>query len=104
MGDAYFDEWVATLDKLKALDFAVDLPGHGVPFSDKNMIGEFQAYLSDLVAQAAQLKAQGVTPEEAATRVNLTAHARYFPQITGPGVDLRGMKRVYAWLDERDKK
>jgi glyoxylase-like metal-dependent hydrolase (beta-lactamase superfamily II) len=104
MGDAYFDEWVATLDKLKALDFAVDLPGHGVPFSDKNMIGEFQAYLRDLVAQAAQLKAQGVTPEEAATRVNLTAHARYFPQITGPGVDLRGMKRVYAWLDERDKK
>lgn len=104
MGDGYFDEWVATLDKLKNLDFAVDLPGHGVPFTDKNMITEFQGYLTDLVAQVSQLKAQGVSPEEAAVRVNLTAHARYFPQITGPGADLRGVKRVYAWLDERDKK
>ena len=56
------------------------------------------AALSDVLQVAA------ATAEEAATRVNLTSHARYFPQITGPGVDLRGMKRVYAWLDERDKK
>lgn len=104
MGDGYFDEWVATLDKLKNLDFAVDLPGHGVPFSDKNMITEFQSYLNDLVAQVSALKAQGVSPDEAAQRVNLTAHAKYFPQITGPGADLRGVRRVYAWLDERDKK
>lgn len=104
MGDGYFDEWVATLDKLKNLDFAVDLPGHGVPFSDKNMITEFQAYLKDLVAQVSALKAQGVSPDEAAQRVNLTAHAKYFPQITGPGADPRGVRRVYAWLDERDKK
>ena len=104
MGDGYFDEWVATLDKLKNLDFAVDLPGHGVPFGDKNMITEFQAYLKDLVTQVSALKAQGVSPEEAAQRVDLTAHARYFPQITGPGADLRGVRRVYAWLDERDKK
>lgn len=104
MGDGYFDEWVATLDKLKNLDFAVDLPGHGVPFSDKNMISEFQSYLKDLVTQVSALKAQGVSPDEAAQRVNLTAHAKYFPQITGPGADLRGVRRVYAWLDERDKK
>ncbi len=104
MGDAYFDEWVATLDKLKNMDFVVDLPGHGVPFSDKNMIGEFQAYLTDLTAQVARLKAAGVPAEEAAQRVDLTAHARYFPQIQGPGADLRGVKRVYAWLEERDRK
>lgn len=104
MGDAYFDEWVATLDKLKNLDFAVDLPGHGFPFSDKNMITEFQAYLTDLTTQAAQLKAQGVPAEDAAKRVNLMSHARYFPQIQGLGADLRGMQRVYAWIDERDKK
>ena len=104
MGDAFFDEWVTTLGKLKNIDFAVDLPGHGVPFSDKNMISEFQAYLTDLVAQATQLKAQGVPAEDAARRVDLTSHARYFPQIQGPGTDLRGMKRVYAWLDERESK
>lgn len=104
MGDGYFDEWVTTLDKLKNLDFTVDLPGHGVPFSDKGVVTEFQAYLRDLVTQVSALKAQGVLPEDAAQRVDLTAHAKYFPQITGPGADLRGVKRVYAWLDERDKK
>ena len=104
MGDAWFDEWVTTLDRLKALDFVVDLPGHGVPFSDKNMISEFQSYLTDLTAQAARLKSAGVPAEEAAQRVDLTAHAKYFPQIQGPGADLRGMKRVYAWLEERDRK
>ncbi len=104
MGDGYFDEWVTTLDKLKNIDFAVDLPGHGVPFSDKTIISEFQAYLTDLVAQVSKLKAAGVPAEEAAQRVDLTAHAKYFPQIQGPGADLRGVKRVYAWLDERDHK
>jgi glyoxylase-like metal-dependent hydrolase (beta-lactamase superfamily II) len=104
MGDGYFDEWVNTLGKLRAMDFAVDLPGHGVPFSDKNMISEFQSYLLDLVAQVTKLKTEGVPAEEAARRVDLTAHAKYFPQIQGPGADLRGVKRVYAWLEERDHK
>src|SRR5262249_6937844 len=35
MGDAQFDEWVSTLEALKKLDFDIDLPGHGVPFTDK---------------------------------------------------------------------
>jgi hypothetical protein len=100
MGNGYFDEWVATLDKLKALDFAVDLPGHGVPFTDKGLIGEFQSYINDVVAQARMLKAQGVSADDAARRVDLTAHAKAFPTITGPGVDPRGMRRLYAWLDE----
>src|SRR5690242_13663916 len=46
MGDAYFDEWVATLDTLKKLDFDVVLPGHGVPFRDKGHITAFQSYLT----------------------------------------------------------
>ena len=101
MGDAYFDEWVTTLDALKKLNFAVDLPGHGVPFSDKRLITAFQAYLTDLTAQVARLKSQGVSADEAARRVDLTGHAKDFPQIQGPGADLRGVRRVYAWLDER---
>ena len=27
MGDAFFSEWITTLEELKKLDFAVDLPG-----------------------------------------------------------------------------
>src|SRR6185295_4399826 len=33
MGDAFFDEWITTLEALKKLDWNVDLPGHGIPFS-----------------------------------------------------------------------
>src|SRR5580700_9283925 len=101
MGDAFFSEWITTLEELKKLDFAVDLPGHGVPFTNKSLITAYQAYLADLIKQVTKLKADGVSPDDAAKRVDLTAHAKDFPQITGPGADIRGIRRMYAWLDEQ---
>jgi glyoxylase-like metal-dependent hydrolase (beta-lactamase superfamily II) len=103
MGDAQFDEWITTLEALKKLDFATDLPGHGTPFKDKGMITAFQGYLRDLVKQGSALKKQGVTAEVAAQRVDLTAHKTYFSQIQGPGADFRGVRRLYEWLVEKKK-
>jgi glyoxylase-like metal-dependent hydrolase (beta-lactamase superfamily II) len=100
MGDAFFDEWVATLEALKKLDFDTVLPGHGAPFGGRSLITAFQSYLIDLVKQGSDLKRQGVSADEAAKRVDLTSHAKEFPQIQGAGADLRGMRRLYAWLDE----
>jgi hypothetical protein len=34
----------------------------------------------------------------------MTVHAKDFPQIMGPGAEARGMRRLYAWLDETGKK
>jgi glyoxylase-like metal-dependent hydrolase (beta-lactamase superfamily II) len=104
MGDAYFDEWVTTLEALKKIDFDIVLPGHGIPFRDKGLITAYQAYLNDFVAQAGRLKAQGVSAEDAAKRIDLTSHAKAFPQIEGPGAELRGVRRAYAWIDERAKR
>jgi len=104
MGDAYFDEWVATLDRLKQLDFNLVLPGHGVPFRDKAVITAFQSYLKDLVAKGTALKKQGVRADEAAKKIDMTSHAKDFPAITGPGAEPRGMRRLYAWLDETGRK
>jgi cyclase len=104
MGDAQFDEWVTTLDALKKLDFETDLPGHGMPFKGKALITAFQGYLRDLTKQAGDLRKQGVSAEAAAQRVDLTAYKGSFPQIQGRGADLRGMQRMYAWMDERSKK
>lgn len=104
MGDAFFDEWIATLEALKQLDFALVLPGHGVPFAGKGLITAYQGYLRDLMKQAADLRKQGVPAEEAARRVDLTSHAKDFPQIQGPGADLRGVRRLYAWMDETGKR
>src|SRR5215471_2653235 len=101
IGDAFFSEWITTLEELKKLDFAVDLPGHGVPFSNKSLIAAYQAYLTDLMKQVTNLKNDGVSPDESAKRVDLTAHAKDFPQITGLGAEIRGVRRMYAWLDEQ---
>jgi glyoxylase-like metal-dependent hydrolase (beta-lactamase superfamily II) len=101
LGDAFFDEWVATLDELKKLDFALVLPGHGKPFGEKGLITAFQGYLTDVTTQVANLRRQGVSPEVAAQRVDLTSHQKDFPEITGPGAELRGIRRIYEWMDER---
>jgi hypothetical protein len=104
MGDAQFDEWITTLDALKKLDFETDLPGHGAPFKGKGLITAFQGYLRDLTKQAGDLRRQGLSAEAAAQRVDLTAYKSSFPQIQGPAADLRGMQRMYAWMDDQAKK
>ncbi len=104
MGSAFFDEWLKTLDALKGLDWAVDLPGHGAPFTDKGLVTAFQSYLKDVLAQTAKLRAQGVSPEDAAKRVDLRAHAKDFPDIEDVGAEPRGIRRIYAWMDEQKKK
>jgi cyclase len=101
MGDAIFDEWIKTLDALKELDFTTDLPGHGVPFHDKALITAYQSYLKDLMAQVAELRKQGLSAEETAQKVDLTSHSTDFPQIKGPGAEVRGVRRMYEWMDER---
>lgn len=101
LGDGYFDEWVTTLEALKKLDFAVDLPGHGAPFSDKEHITHLQNYLTDLIKQVSQLRAQGIGPEEAMKRIDLSSHEKDWPPRMRP-IDIRGMHRVYEYLQERD--
>ena len=102
MGDAFPDEWIATLEKLKQLDFARVLPGHGVPFNDKSIITAFQSYLTDITAQVATLRKQGVSADDAAKHLDLTAHKKDFPEIT-QGAEARGVRRIYQWMQEREK-
>ncbi len=101
MGDAMFDEWLKSLDALKELDFVTDLPGHGVPFHDKSLITAYQNYLKDFMAKAAELRKQGLSAEETAQKIDLTSHSGDFPQIKGPGAEVRGVRRFYEWMDER---
>jgi cyclase len=103
MGNGVFDEWITTLEALKKLDFDTVLPGHGVPFHEKSLITAYQAYLKDLMSQVATLRKQGLTADQAALKVDLTSHKADFPQIQGPGADLRGVRRMYEWMDERAK-
>ena len=103
MGNAFFDEWIATLDKLKEMNFETVLPGHGVPFHNKELITAYQSYLKDLMTQVAALRKQGVSADDAAKKVDMTSHKADFPQIQGPGAEVRGVRRMYEWMDERSR-
>jgi glyoxylase-like metal-dependent hydrolase (beta-lactamase superfamily II) len=103
MGDAVFDAWLKTLDAVKEMSFDTVLPGHGVPFHDKALITAYQALLRDFMAQVTELRKQGFTPEQAAPKVDLTAHKADFPQIQGPGAEIRGVRRMYEWMDEKSR-
>ena len=102
MGDGFVDEWIPTLEALKGLDFQTALPGHGGPFTDKKLISNFQTLLEDLWKQALDLKKRGVSHEEAALKIDLTAHSKNYRQIQEPGVDPRAVKRIYELVDSRN--
>jgi cyclase len=99
MGDAYAEEWPATLDRLKALDFDTVMPGHGVVFKGKARIEAFQRYVREVLKQTMDLKKAGVSAEAAAQRIDMTAFAPDFPQIRAVGIDPAGVRRIYALAD-----
>ena len=99
MGDGFPVDWVETLEELKALDFDVIVPGHGAPFSDREKIGHLQSYLRDLWRRAGEARSSGLSAEEAAEQIDMSDHSSNYPSITGPGVALTAVARIYELLD-----
>jgi glyoxylase-like metal-dependent hydrolase (beta-lactamase superfamily II) len=95
MGDSYPEDWIATLERLKALDFDTVMPGHGVVFQGKNKITVFQQYLREVITQVSRFRTQGLSAEDAAARVDLTKYSAEFPQIRSVGVDVAAVRRLY---------
>jgi len=95
MGDSYPDEWPATLDRLRALDFDTVMPGHGVVFKGKTKIEAFQGYVREVARQANEFKKQGLTAEQAAAKIDVTKFSGEFPSIRGAGIDPAGVRRIY---------
>ncbi len=99
MGDAYAEEWIATLDRLKTLDFDTVMPGHGVVFKGKAKIDAFQAYLRDVLQQTSALRKQGLSADAAAAKIDVTKYRTEFPSIRGVGIDAAGVRRIYQLAD-----
>jgi cyclase len=94
-GDAFVAEWPATLEAVMALDFDTVLPGHGNVFKGKDHLRNLQAYWRDFYQQAEAFRKKGVPPEEAAKLMDLSKHAGAIPAAKNPGVDYRGVDRIY---------
>ncbi len=100
MGDGFVDEWPASLEQLKGLDFDILVPGHGTPFRDRTQIDDLQRYLRDLWSQVSELRAEGVSAEDATARVDLGGHAASYGAAVR-NVDPRAVVRIYERLQIR---
>jgi cyclase len=99
MGDSYPEEWIATLERLKSLDFDTVMPGHGVVFKGKTKITAFQNYLRDVMTQVTALRKQGLKPDDAAPKVDLTKYRDEFANIRSVGIDVAAVRRIYQLMD-----
>ena len=97
LGDAFIDEWPASLERLKALDFDIIVPGHGAPLKERQQITDFQNYLRDFWRQARVLRLQGVTAEQAAQKMDMSKFAAQYG-LKNPRPDPRAVLRAYELL------
>ena len=104
MGDAFFTEWVDTIETLKKLDIGTVLPGHGRAFTDMAKLSHWQAYVRDFWAQAQKFHKAGTPWEEAAKLVDLRGNAVNYPGIRAAGITPNhAMRRAYETLDGKVK-
>ena len=94
-GDSFPEDWIRTLDKLRAIDFDTVMPGHGVVFKGKGKIEAFQRYLRDVLTQVTALRKQGLSVEDAAAKVDVTKYRDEFASIRGVGIDPAAVRRMY---------
>ncbi|UCE01819.1 MAG: MBL fold metallo-hydrolase [Candidatus Latescibacterota bacterium] len=99
MGDGFLLEWADTLEPLTQLEIDVILPGHGAAFTQVERLGFLQMYLRDLWRKLVELHAQGVSAQEAAASVDMSAHRERIPDVEQAGVSRHTVDRVYELLD-----
>lgn len=90
---SYPKEWLETLDRLAALDFATLVPGHGDFQRDAAYVRDLQALIRKVRADVGAAAAQGATLDEARKRLDLGPLAEKFT-----GGDARRKALFEAWF------
>jgi len=105
MGDGYLDQWADVLDSLEAKQPAVILPGHGSAFRDLTVLRNQRDYFRHAWRQLAASKANGLTAEQAAAALDLSAYDAVYPRPASwtDAIALRQrmrmVNRVYVLLE-----
>ena len=102
LGDAFVDEFPATLEKLKSLDVDLIVPGHGPLVRDKAQIDVTQNYLRSYWDQVKRSHAAGLSVEEAVAALDMTGYEEYAAfNINTPGVLALEVTRMYQRMDSK---
>jgi glyoxylase-like metal-dependent hydrolase (beta-lactamase superfamily II) len=99
-------QWIETLDRLAAYDFALLVPGHGPLMRDRSHVRLVQAMLREVRAQAARAVAAGQDLAAFKGSLDLSAHE---PAIVGDDQRRRTLFQAWwkdpiarsAWLEAR---
>lgn len=83
---SYPESWIAVLARLKALNPALLVPGHGEPMADTSYLDRLSATIADIRAQVGPLARQGMSVEEVRAHVDFSAQTAIFgttPRLAG---------------------
>jgi glyoxylase-like metal-dependent hydrolase (beta-lactamase superfamily II) len=75
---SYPESWIAVLQRLKALDFALLVPGHGEPQIDQAYLDKLIGTISDIRAQVGPLAREGVALKDMASRLDFARQKAVF--------------------------
>lgn len=78
MFSIYPAEQVAVLDRIRGYNFAALVPGHGEVQRDKTYVDLLASFIRDVRAQMAPLAQSGLNAEDAAARIDVSAHRTRF--------------------------
>lgn len=92
--DASGKNWLAVLDRFAALQPRSVVPGHG-EVGDAGLVTAEQSYLKALRSRAAELKAQGKSPKDAADLLTTEFKMKY-PNWDNPGWIADAVERFYS--------
>lgn len=76
--NSYPADWIAVLEKIKALRFVRLIPGHGAVQTDTDYVDRLIASLRDVRARVAPLAEQGVSQEDVRAKVDYSDQIRLF--------------------------
>ena len=71
-------EWLTVLERVKALNYSILVPGHGEPQTDTVYVDKLIASIGDIRAQVAALVDEDLTPDEIRGRMVNTTHMEMF--------------------------
>lgn len=76
--NVYPADWIAVLERVQAYDYAILVPGHGLPQWDRKYVDQLIASMRDIRAKVAPLAARGLTAEQILAQADLEEQRRIF--------------------------